>query len=85
MKFELEEIKHTENVAHAQEEQYAVILGLFPIESSPWGNIAWFRFALGFDYFHALLDYFHTGINSPRGRKNWPGFAINVDVANIES
>ena len=30
MKFELEEIKLTENVAHAQEEQYAVILGLFP-------------------------------------------------------
>ena len=29
MKFELEEIKLTEIVAHAQEEQYAVILGLF--------------------------------------------------------
>ena len=28
MKFELEEIKLTENVAHTQKEQYAVILGL---------------------------------------------------------
>ena len=44
MKFELEEIKLTENVAHAQEEQYAVILGLFP--KAPLGEIAWFRFAL---------------------------------------
>ena len=53
MKFELEEIKLTENVAHAQEEQYAVILGLFP--KAPLGEIAWFEFALGFDYFHVCL------------------------------
>ena len=82
MKFELEEIKLTENVAHAQEEQYAVVLGRFP--KAPLGEIAWFRFALGFDNLHALLDYFHMAINCPRGRKNWPGFAVNVDVANIE-
>ena len=37
MKFELEEIKLTENVAHAQEEQYAVMLGLFP--KAPLGEI----------------------------------------------
>ena len=37
MKFELEEIKLTENVAHAQEEQYAVILGLFP--KAPLGGL----------------------------------------------
>ena len=37
MKFELEEIKLTENVAHAQEEQYAVILGLIP--KAPLGKI----------------------------------------------
>ena len=37
MKFELEEIKLTENVARAQEEQYAVILGLFP--KAPLGEI----------------------------------------------
>ena len=58
MKFEFlsEEIKLTENVAHAQEEQYAVMLGLFPKASL--GEMAWSGFAPGFDYFHVCLITF---------------------------
>ena len=66
MKFELEEIRLTENTAHGQEEQYAVTLGLFP--KAPLGEIAWFGFALGFDYFHVFLFTFTRRKIAPRGK-----------------